>query len=80
MIARDPFARSRVSPYRLAPAGEQLVPTLLSLDALARHWVPEDPALAQQDPDVITFWLANRVDPMRLPESDRGASRGLVVP
>jgi DNA-binding HxlR family transcriptional regulator len=68
LIARDPFAGSRTSPYRLAPAGEQLVPTLLSLDSWARRWVPEDPALAQRDPDVITFWLANRVDPTRLPE------------
>ncbi|MGH2357714.1 MAG: winged helix-turn-helix transcriptional regulator [Candidatus Limnocylindria bacterium] len=68
LVARDPFARSRVSPYRLAPAGQQLVPTLLSLDAWARRWVPEDPALAQRDPDVITFWLANRVDVGRLPE------------
>jgi len=68
LIARDPFSRSRVSPYRLAPAGQQLVPTLLSLDSWARHWVPEDPALAQRDPDVITFWLANRVDDSRLPD------------
>ena len=35
LIARDPFVAARVSPYRLAPAGEQLVPTLLSLDSLA---------------------------------------------
>jgi len=68
LIARDPFAASRTSPYRLAPAGEQLVPTLLSLDSWARRWVPEDPALAQRDPDVVAFWLANRVDPTQLPE------------
>lgn len=68
LIARDPFARSRVSPYRLAPAGQQLVPTLLSLDSWARHWVPEDRALAERDPDVITFWLANRVDPSPMPD------------
>jgi DNA-binding HxlR family transcriptional regulator len=68
LIARDPFARSPVWPYRLAPAGQQLVPTLLSLDSWARHWVPEDEALAQRDPDVITFWLANRVDTRCLPD------------
>jgi DNA-binding HxlR family transcriptional regulator len=68
IIARDSLAASPVSPYRLAPAGEQLVPTLLSLDTWARRWVPEDPALAQRDPDVITFWIANRIDHGSLPE------------
>ena len=68
LIARDPSARSRVGSYRLAPAGEQLVPTLLSLDSWARRWVPEDPALAQRDPSVITFWLSRRVEPGHLPD------------
>ena len=68
LIARDSRAPSRVAPYRLAPAGEQLVPTLLALDTWARRWVPEDPALAQRDPDVITFWMANRVDPSCVPD------------
>ena len=68
LIARDPFVAARVSPYRLAPAGEQLVPTLLSLDSWARRWVPEDPALAERDPDVIAFWIAHRVDPGCLPD------------
>jgi len=31
LIVRDPSVRDRLAPYRLAPAGEQLVPTLLSL-------------------------------------------------
>lgn len=33
LIARDASVRTRVAPYRLAPAGQQLVPTLLSLDS-----------------------------------------------
>jgi DNA-binding HxlR family transcriptional regulator len=68
VIMRDPGVPSRRAPYRLAPAGEQLVPTLLSLDSWARRWVPEDPALALRDPDVITFWLTNRVEPRALPD------------
>ena len=68
VIMRDPMVHSRRAPYRLAPAGEQLVPTLLSLDTWAKRWVPEDPALALRDPDVITFWLTNRIEPRALPD------------
>ncbi len=68
LIVRDPSARRSAAPYRLAPAGEQLVPTLLSLDSWAKRWVPEDPALAQRDPSIITFWLSHRVDPLQLPD------------
>ena len=44
------------------------MPTLLSFDEWARRWVPEDPELAQRDPDVIAFWLSNRVEPSALPD------------
>jgi DNA-binding HxlR family transcriptional regulator len=67
LIIRDPSVRARMAPYRLAPAGEQLVPTLLSLDSWAKRWVPEDPALAQRDVSVITFWLSHDVDADHLP-------------
>lgn len=60
LVARD-SPGSRRAPYRLAPAGEQLVPTLKSLWAWAERWIPEDPALAQRDPTVIAFWLSRRV-------------------
>jgi DNA-binding HxlR family transcriptional regulator len=62
LIARQPSTGGRAGPYRMAPAGEQLAPTLLSFAAWAEQWVPEDPAAAQQDPDVIVFWLKLRVD------------------
>jgi DNA-binding HxlR family transcriptional regulator len=68
LIVRDPSVRARLAPYRLAPAGEQLVPTLLSLDTWAKRWVPEDPALVRRDPSVITFWLSHRVDLDHLPD------------
>jgi CubicO group peptidase (beta-lactamase class C family) len=40
---------------------------LLSLDSWAKRWVPEDPALAQRDISVITFWLSHDVDADQLP-------------
>lgn len=68
LITREATARPRVAPYRLAPAGERLVPTLQSFIEWADRWVPEDPAVAKRDPDVITFWLTLRVDPRNLPD------------
>jgi DNA-binding HxlR family transcriptional regulator len=68
LIIRDPSVRGSLAPYRLAPAGEQLVPTLLSLDSWAKRWVPEDPVLALRDPSVITFWLSHNVEADHLPE------------
>jgi len=68
LIARDPASQSRPAPFRLAPAGEQLMPTLMSLRLWAEHWVPEDPALALHDPDVILWWLIQRVDQQTLPD------------
>ncbi len=68
LIVRDVAPHPRLAPYRLAPAGEQLVPTLLSLNDWAERWVPEDPVMAQYDPDVITFWLTRRVESEALPD------------
>ncbi len=62
LVARDPSAAGRSAPYCLAPAGEQLVPTLMSLWGWAEHWVPEDASIAEQDPAVILWWLRHRVD------------------
>lgn len=65
LVAR--FNDERAAPYRLAPAGEQLVPTLKSLWDWAEHWVPSDPTMAQRDPTVIMWWLTHRVDPANAP-------------
>lgn len=67
IVSRDPAVASRMAPYGLSPAGEQLVPTLKSLWDWANHWVPEDPAMAERDPAVITAWLKHRVDGRSLP-------------
>jgi DNA-binding HxlR family transcriptional regulator len=69
LVARDPSSRSlRSAPYCLTPAGEQLVPTLKSLWTWAEQWVPEDPAMAQREPNIILWWLRHRVDQSALPE------------
>jgi DNA-binding HxlR family transcriptional regulator len=70
LLARAPLPGrpAREAPYVLAPAGEQLVPTLKSLLRWAERWVPEDPALAQRDPAVLVWWLAQRLDPATAPE------------
>ena len=68
LVAHDPIGSGRSAPYRLAPAGQELVPTLKSLWDWAEHWVPEDPKMAQQDPSVILWWLRHRIDPGRLPD------------
>lgn len=68
LVARDPGAPTRMAPYRLTPAGEQLVPTLMSLWQWAEKWVPEDPAMAQRDPTIILWWLRHRVDGSSIPE------------
>lgn len=60
--------QARPAPHRLTPAGEQLVPTLMSLWSWAERWVPEDPAMVQRDPDVIMLWMTRRADPSTAPE------------
>jgi DNA-binding HxlR family transcriptional regulator len=66
LVAR--LSGERQAPYRLAPAGERLVPTLKSLWDWAEHWVPADPAVAQRDPTVIMWWLTHRVDAAAVPQ------------
>jgi DNA-binding HxlR family transcriptional regulator len=66
LVAREP-AESHQSQYALAPAGQQLAPTLKSLWQWAERWVPEDPEMARRDPTVIAWWLTQRVDTSRVP-------------
>jgi DNA-binding HxlR family transcriptional regulator len=67
LMARDPSVSGRSAPYCLTPAGEQLVPTLMSLWDWAEHWVPEDRAMAKRDPIVILWWLRHRVNSATAP-------------
>jgi DNA-binding HxlR family transcriptional regulator len=68
LVARIAAGETTMPPYRLTPAGEQLVPTLQSLWQWAEHWVPEDPAAAEREPTLVLWWLLHRVEPRALPE------------
>jgi DNA-binding HxlR family transcriptional regulator len=67
LVARDGSSNARQAPYRLAPAGLHLVPMLTMLNDWAERWIPEDPAVIEQDPEVINFWLTLRLDHDQLP-------------
>lgn len=67
LVAR-PVGDGPRAAYRLAPAGEQLVPALMAFRKWADQWVPEDAAVAQRDPTVIAWWLRHRADPSCAPD------------
>jgi DNA-binding HxlR family transcriptional regulator len=54
--------------YRLTALGEGLMATLGALRTWAEAWLPEDPEMFERDPDVVLGWLAQRVDPDRMPD------------
>lgn len=67
IVARDdPQANGNA--YRLTPVGHGLTPTLLSLRDWAGTWLPDDPAAAERDPDLLFAWLTRRIDDARLPD------------
>lgn len=70
LIVHHPSAGGRSGAYRLTPAGEQLGPVMRALWGWAEKWVPEDPALAERDPDIVNWWLTNRIDVSALPTRD----------
>jgi DNA-binding HxlR family transcriptional regulator len=67
IVARDDVD-SRSGDYRLTAVGRGLTPTLLSLREWAGTWLPDDPAAAERDPDLILAWLTRRIDETFLPE------------
>lgn len=67
IIVRLPTASGHAGAYSLTPAGEQLRPVMHALVGWAEKFVPENPELAERDPDIITWWLINRVDRSALP-------------
>lgn len=89
LVTRDPSVKTRLAPYCLTPAGEQLVPTMMSLWEWAKHWVPEDPEMAQRDPMMILWWLRHRINAAAVPEhqvaielamrGDAGATRNWLL-
>lgn len=75
-IVGRPEAGGR-APYRLTPAGEELMPALMALRHWADQWLPEDPAVAERDPTVILWWLHHRVETGAVPERQVALEIGL---
>ena len=53
--------------YEITYAGRELQPVLEALRGWSERFVPEDPAMAERDPDIVVRWLGDRVSPHRLP-------------
>jgi DNA-binding HxlR family transcriptional regulator len=68
LVARDPSSRRGVPGYQLTRAGRELQPILRGLWQWSLRFVPEDPAMAERDPDIVIRWLADRVDVSNVPD------------
>jgi len=67
LISRENGGR-RPDPYRLTVAGNDLAPTILSLQGWADAWLPDDVAMVERDPEIVFGWLTKRIDVAGLPE------------
>ena len=52
-------------PYQLTAVGRGLDLTIRSLRGWAATWLPEDPGMVEQDPDIVLAWLSRRTEPAR---------------
>lgn len=68
LITRDRSSGRDVPGYRLTHAGRELQPVLRSLWQWSLRFLPEDPAMAERDPDIVIRWLAERVNVAAVPE------------
>jgi hypothetical protein len=68
LITRDRSAGRGVPGYQLTYAGRELQPILRGLWGWSLRFVPEDPAMAERDPDIVIRWLSDRIDPSSVPD------------
>jgi DNA-binding HxlR family transcriptional regulator len=68
LITRDRSSGRGVPGYRLTHAGRELQPVLRGLWGWSLRFVPEDPAMAERDPDIVIRWLSDRVDASSVPD------------
>ena len=68
LIARDRSAGRGVPGYQLTHAGRELRPVLYGFWQWSLRFVPEDPAMAERDPDIVIRWLGDRVDTSSVPD------------
>ena len=64
---REPGGTHTPERYGITYAGRELLPVLEALRGWSERFVPEDPAMAERDPDIVVRWLGDRVNPHRLP-------------
>jgi DNA-binding HxlR family transcriptional regulator len=64
---REPAGARTQERYGITYSGRELLPVLEALREWSERFVPEDPAMAERDPDIVVRWLGDRVDPRRLP-------------
>ncbi len=48
--------------YRLSPAGRDLEPVLFGLGTWGARWAFGDPVPAELDPDLLVWWMRDRID------------------
>ena len=68
LVERDPAVTKGVPGYRLTHAGRELRPVLHDLWMWSERFVPQDPAMAERDPDVLPAWLTARIVRNQLPD------------
>jgi DNA-binding HxlR family transcriptional regulator len=67
LVTREGRPTGGVPRYCVTVAGAELRPVFMALKSWALRWVPEDPAVADRDPDLIVAWLKHRIDSAALP-------------
>jgi hypothetical protein len=68
LIERDRSAGTGIPGYRLTHAGRELRPVLHDLWTWSERFVPQDPSMAERDPDILPAWLSQRLDRDHLPD------------
>jgi DNA-binding HxlR family transcriptional regulator len=68
LIVRDRDGRPGRPVYSLTHAGRELEPVLKGLWSWSERFVPQDPAMAERDPDIVVMWLSRRIEPAVVPE------------
>jgi DNA-binding HxlR family transcriptional regulator len=68
VVSRGTDGATHHPQYRLTSLGLGLMPALVSLRSWAETWLPDDPEMVEREPAIVVRWLAQRVDPERLPD------------
>jgi len=61
VVRQESGGEGRPRPYRLTTAGEGLIPALVALRGWSATWLPDDPSMAERDPDIVFAWLGEQL-------------------